>query len=317
MKNHNWRILAWGGIGDVLLLTPALKSIKTACSHSRITVYCLRREHMEVLKNNPDIDALKWGSVFRRALYHLGLLRVSPINYGDLRPSLCYEKTASEIIAEMLGVTLSDKQPRIYLSASEEERARTRLAQLGRPVAIHPKAGFTENKDWPMEMWEQLVAANKQYDFFQVGPQTEQLVRGVVDMRGLSLRESFALIKYADGFVGIDSCLAHAATAVGTPAVVMFGPSTPILWGHSSNVNIYKRFRCSPCADMLGNVPCPYGRPCMKTISAEEVGEALHRHFSQQRGPSRLEISLSTNRSCVESRLQHPTPVSWLSEIRD
>ena len=303
MKNRNYRILAWGGIGDVLLLTPALKSIKAAHSHTKVTVYCLRREHMEVLKNNPNIDALKWGSAFRRALYHLRLLRVSPINYADLRPSLCYQKTASEIIAEMLGVTLSNNKPEIYLTAREEESARTRLAQLERPVAIHAKAGFTENKDWPTEMWEQLVAENTQYNFLQLGSATEQLIKGAVDMRGLTLRESFALIKYADGFVGIDSCLAHAAAALGTPAVVMFGPSTPVLWAHSSNANIYKGLRCSPCVDMLGNVPCPYGRPCMKTITVKEVREALGRQLSQRSGASRPRIPASINPSCAESRL--------------
>ena len=307
MKNHNCRILAWGGIGDVLLLTPALKSIKAACSHTKVTVYCLRREHMEVLKNNPNIDALKWGSAFRRALYHLRLLRVSPINYADLRPSLYYQKRASEIIAEMLGVTLSDNKPEVYLTAEEEEEARTRLAGLERPVAIHGKAGFTENKDWSTEMWEQLAAENKQYNFFQLGSATEPLIKGTVDMRGLTLRESFALIKYADGFVGIDSCLAHAASAVDTPAVVMFGPTTPVLWGHSSNVNIYKGLRCSPCGDMLGNVPCPYGRPCMKGITVKEVGEALDRQLSQRSGPPRRQMPASINGSIAESRLQRLT----------
>jgi hypothetical protein len=68
---------------------------------------------------------------------------------------------------------------------------------------------------------------------------------------------------------------AHATSAFGTPGVVLFGASTPKVWGHSNNINLYKDLRCAPCIDLLFDSPCPYGKPCMTTISVGEVREAL------------------------------------------
>jgi ADP-heptose:LPS heptosyltransferase len=112
-----------------------------------------------------------------------------------------------------------------------------------------------------------------------VGLPGEPHVPGAVDLRGkTSLREVFALLKAASGFVGVTSSFSHATNAFGTPGVVLFGPSAPEVWGHANNVNLSRNLPCAPCIDVLHNAPCPYGAECMH-IPVAQVQEALRRQL--------------------------------------
>lgn len=51
-------ILPLYGIGDVLMTTPALRTLKEQRSDSRVTCLCMFQNTYDVLKNNPDIDSL-------------------------------------------------------------------------------------------------------------------------------------------------------------------------------------------------------------------------------------------------------------------
>jgi ADP-heptose:LPS heptosyltransferase len=52
-----------------------------------------------------------------------------------------------------------------------------------------------------------------------------------LDLTGLPLAVSLALAERADLFVGVDSCVLHAADLAGTPCVGLFGASDPVEWG--------------------------------------------------------------------------------------
>ena len=95
----------------------------------------------------------------------------------------------------------------------------------------------------------------------------------------LSLRESAAVIRRARALVTNDSAPLHLATAVGTPAVAIFGSTVPeqgfgprgprdLALGHAG-------LRCRPCS-AHGPAVCPLGHHrCMRELPAETVAEAL------------------------------------------
>ena len=58
------------------------------------------------------------------------------------------------------------------------------------------------------------------------GPQPRKF-----DLTGLPLTVSLALAQQADLFVGIDSCVLHAADLAGVPCVGLFGATDPVEWG--------------------------------------------------------------------------------------
>jgi ADP-heptose:LPS heptosyltransferase len=286
MKPKNVSVVSWGGLGDALLATPGFRAMKERWPELRLTVYCKSWLHYELYLHNPHIDSLRGPGIVSRARQTLAkALRIPLIepNYGSLHPSLIYSKSASEIIAEMFGLELKQKDLVISLTHDEEESAKRILEHYQIPVAIHVGADFSPNKHWPVQSWEALVLRNPRYTFLQIGRPSDQKVTGTVDLRGkTSLRCSLAVVKYAKSFVGVDSVFAHATNAFGTPGVVLFGPSSPVIWGHPNNCNLFLSLRCAPCIDILGEHPCPYSTQCLKGIVVEAVEQSLNQQLRQQ-----------------------------------
>ena len=277
MKRTVGRLNTWGGLGDVILLTPAIHAWKEQNPTGRLIVYSGTVAHREILLGNPFIDSLRLITRLRTALCAFPSIRdkVMAAPYGFVAPSLFNKQHATAFIGEFLGLKVANTTPEIYLNAREDAGARARLKSLRVPVAMHTIARCTENKLWPAERWAELVKRSPEYDFVQIGRPNEPLVPGAHDCRGLQLRESFAIIKHSRAFVGVESAPMHAAAAFGVPAVALFGPGTPDVWGYPTAKNLYARLRCSPCIDTLLSGRCPYGRACMEAISVDAVEEAL------------------------------------------
>ena len=93
-----------------------------------------------------------------------------------------------------------------------------------------------------------------------------------------SLLASAELIRRCAVILTNDSAPLHLSVAVGTPVVVLFGPTVPSFgftpYGEGHRI-IQKELVCRPCA-IHGGKKCPEGHfRCMKDISPEEVTEAL------------------------------------------
>ncbi|MCB0216886.1 MAG: glycosyltransferase family 9 protein [Chloroflexi bacterium] len=155
--------------------------------------------------------------------------------------------------------------PRMVFEASPAARARAlslwapdaaRGADLGRRrVAIHPGGGVNPGmalleKRWPVDRFARLAARlmdRANVDVCLLGgpgdrPVVDALLAGLgsdrprqgrlLDLCGqLTLDEAAAVIEGCALYVGNDSGLAHLAAAVGTPALVLFGPTDPARYG--------------------------------------------------------------------------------------
>jgi ADP-heptose:LPS heptosyltransferase len=285
MKNSDFRLVSLGGMGDALLATPLFRALKEQRPRARTIVYCTDDSHYEIYLHNPYIDRLRrpgrrnWVEQVLQDKSRLAKLHVPA--YGALYPSLFYSKNATEIIAEMFGITLEHKQLMIFLTPEEEEIGRGLVLPHTTPIAIHVTSNYTRNQHWPTTSWTELVRRNPQYTFLQLGLPVEQLIPGVVDLRGkIPLRVALAVLKHVSAFVGVVSVFAHATNAFGTPGVVFYGPSSSLVWGHSNNYNLDLGLSCAPCVDLLGAAPCPYGAPCMSGISVLEVERALEQQLA-------------------------------------
>lgn len=106
---------------------------------------------------------------------------------------------------------------------------------------------------------------------------------GVVNLAGqLSLKELAALTSRAQLFIGVDSAPMHIAAAVGTPCVVLFGPSGDKEWGPwmvRSEI-VSSDHPCRPC----GLDGCGGGKvsECLTTIPANRVLSAVDRVLAGQ-----------------------------------
>lgn len=94
-----------------------------------------------------------------------------------------------------------------------------------------------------------------------------------------SIPELVALISRASAVVANDSGAAHVASAVGTPVVSIFGPTSPAAgyrpFTAASRVVEHPNLACRPCS-RRGSPRCPLGHfRCMRELPAEAVIERL------------------------------------------
>ena len=148
--------------------------------------------------------------------------------------------------------------PRLVTLAAERSQRDTLLRQRGwsgRPlVLIQPGTARTlsarsrkrwqrdNDRSWPVDRWRELLHALRARH-----PQAALVLRGAVSelrflealraaigleglqVAGLGLRESFALMEAAESMISMDTGMAHAAAALGLPVVVIMG-ANPQSW---------------------------------------------------------------------------------------
>ena len=283
------RVVTIGGLGDMLLTTPAIAMLKKKFPNSRIVIFCSLKAYPDVFINNPHVDKITSISFFRNPIsyirYKYKLGEFYSFHYGGLFPSLFFNKPAQDIIADTFKVQLEDRRVQVFLTDKEDAAAKAIMSTYKNPVIVHIATWTTQNKEWPIKNWQSLIDSMPECTFIQVGLATEPALERVVDLRGKhSFREFMGIVKHAKSFAGVDSSFSHLTSAFNIPGVIVFGPSLPAIWGHPNNINIYKKVRCSPCIDLLKG-PCPYGKPCMTNITVDEVREALQFQLHKGQAP--------------------------------
>lgn len=174
----------------------------------------------------------------------------------------------------------------------ERQETENRLKALGvdieRPMlGISPSAAYGTAKQWEpasfSELIDRLMTQMPDLQILLLGSQFERRKISIIaDGAGgsafnvagqLSLRETFVAISMCDCFVGNDSGLLHIASAVDVPYVGIFGPTIPHKTAPLSSRSrvLYKKADCAPCKHR----DCPLDHRCMKSISVQEVSEAV------------------------------------------
>lgn len=154
---------------------------------------------------------------------------------------------AVQVIAEILnalGIPAADPQPELHWSGTSEEAVSALLAEHGiadGPFAVFNPFSRWPSKEWPMTRFHDLArlfdrefgapilltgGANEvgRAAAFALGSEPARVipVAGALDLPGL-----FCLLQRARVAVSVDSGPMHAAAAVGTPVVALFGPTFP------------------------------------------------------------------------------------------
>lgn len=157
------------------------------------------------------------------------------------------EHAARQLAAplEALALYLEDHAAVVHPNEADWQNAKARLGSLaespGPWVAIHPGSG-SPRKNWPPERWVEFLSRSSDWlrggTVFIVGGEADadvlnqfsraQISCGVV--RDWPLPELAAFLKRCRLFVGHDSGIGHLAGAVGTEALLLFGPTDPAVW---------------------------------------------------------------------------------------
>jgi heptosyltransferase-2 len=202
-------------------------------------------------------------------------------------------------LLEPLGIPLSERAPKLYISKEEEMAASELLQKYGiipgqdTIIGINPGAAYGSAKCWLPERFialthKLLEDPKNRFGYFGdaagmplVHDICKKVPSSVVNLAGkTTLRELLALIKITSVFLTNDSGPMHIAAALNTPLLALFGSTSDIKTGpYNTGTVIHKHVDCSPCYKRT----CPIDFRCMTSIEVNEVYQKLKQLINQQR----------------------------------
>lgn len=160
-------------------------------------------------------------------------------------------------------------------------RSRRGLMDDQRPVVAFAPGAVGPSKRWPSTAYAEL-ARRLVSDGFAVwvlgGPSEKRLAAEIIgdsdarDLTANDLREAIFALSAASAAVSNDSGLLHVAAALGTPAIGIFGPTSPWHWAPLNPLAAVMQAKielaCRPCHKPV----CRVGHHrCMRDLTPEEV----------------------------------------------
>ena len=157
-------------------------------------------------------------------------------------------------------------------------------------VGIAPFAAH-RGKIYPIEKMRDTIAILSQQQGLKIfcfgnGAQEEEVVNrwcaefpNVISFIGrTNFNGELRLISHLDAMVCMDSANMHMASLTGTPAISIWGATSPLAgflgWNQRKEDCVELPLPCRPCS-IFGNKPCIYGDyPCMN-IAPEEVAKRI------------------------------------------
>lgn len=226
----------------------------------------------------------------RRSLLLTHALQV-PASKNSRHEVYYYLDLVAAVERSLLGGSseVADIEPRLVVSDTRRSRAHQILMQAGvvddvPTVAIAPGSTNSAAKRWTPAGFARLndrLRSELGVNVILLGSREDREVTREVaglarhpplDLAGqTSLADAAAVLSISDLLISNDMGLAHLAPAVGTAALVIFGPTNPVTTRpFSENAFIMSaNVECAPC--MLRT--CPIDHRCMTRISADDVFE--------------------------------------------
>ena len=147
------------------------------------------------------------------------------------------------------------------------------------------KTSIRPTKSYPIDLFAKAIALIKnQYPkikIVQLGFNTGSAIPGIdINLRNsTSLAQDASILKQAKAHIDTEGGLVHLATSIGTPCVVMFGPTNISYYGYAENKNIESK-ECGNCMHVTDTAyeSCPLNYSpikCMPSILPSEISMAI------------------------------------------
>lgn len=160
-----------------------------------------------------------------------------------------------QLFAQSLGYELPTTAPDSGLARQQQDKPITAGSQL---IFFHGTTWKT--KHWPEAYWRTLIECATEAGCQVLLPwgneversRAERLATGIdaaTVLPSLSISALFDLLLTLDGFVAVDTGLAHLAAAAGLAGVALYGPTDPALTGVIGvrAKSLAATFPCAPC----------------------------------------------------------------------
>ena len=284
-------IFSFSFIGDAVLSTAVIQPLRAHFPNAHIT-FLVGPSAFDLLANDTQLDAtlvydnqrehaglngrIKLIKTLRREKFDLVVnLRDSFVarcigadHWGIVRGDRKRHAVTRylEVLSKQ-GVDVTDAQPHLQLTETEQATAHNFLAEAGVKserllIGIHPGGNWIY-KLWSADKYAQLASIlSKEKNatiLLFAGPNERELQSQVADMMDTppilveteNLREVAALIAACDVYIGNDTGPMHIAAAVRTPVIALFGATNHIRSGPYGEkhtvVQSGMNLGCNPC----------------------------------------------------------------------
>jgi ADP-heptose:LPS heptosyltransferase len=257
---------AFGGLGDTLLTAVVCRHLKLKYPRIRLNILT---PNPELVQHDPNVDQInRPESYVCLWVWYLDHIERKTGETHILSPTF-----------ERLQIHIGDYRTRVYLSEREIEEGRALVGSSARPLLAFNTLSKEPVKNWPLELWLELIEKlSGNFELMHLGNDKEPLIPSARRFAGrLTLRQSMAVLKQAQFYVGPDSFLMHAANGLDVPSVIIFGGSrTPKNAGYHQNINLFVKMPCGPCwiHESRGE-RCTHNLECLWKISVSEVHAAI------------------------------------------
>jgi ADP-heptose:LPS heptosyltransferase len=283
----------YSGIGDIVCTVPAALELKKRHPQAVFIYNC-----------HPDFACLPRLAGVTSCV--TGLIPIGLVGYwyrfllagfyqfdsDDDHPDVIPTEVYIKDFGRPFGLTLADDHPRFDNDVAVVDRMKSLLIKNGLNqgplILIHAGPSWPV-REWRQESWTELVTALKQNGFANIaqigtnnhlalGTVENDLIPNTVSLvNQLTLEETSAVIAQSSLFIGIDSGLLHVAVSVKTPAVGIWGPTSPQFRFSQTNRRsfVVSDVECQGCHHRHPRLHwisgCPFDIRCQKSISVTEV----------------------------------------------
>ena len=185
-------------------------------------------------------------------------------------------------------ITIEDFSPDVWIEERDTKNIEKILKKYNLKekefIVISPTS-LVPIKFWSVEKWKLLINALKEIPIVLNGANSEKnyikkiLVdskhKKLLDLTGLSIKESAYLFSLAKLHIGLDSAPCHISTAVETPTIIIMGGGYSNRFFPYSNLQypVFKKMDCFGC-----NWRCKFDSiKCIELIETEDVINAINK----------------------------------------
>jgi heptosyltransferase II len=210
---------------------------------------------------------------------------INDLRWGERRLPRMIERCATLALPKGESLPAEWPLPELVASRSDVAAWRQRLGLAGDQrlaIALAPGA-VGPSKRWPASSYADLgrrLIAEGHRVWIVGGPGERTLAAeiaatapdAILDLTGPDLRNAILALAAAEVAVSNDSGLLHVAAALGTPAIGIFGPTSPLHWAPlnplAAVIETPNQLPCRPCHKPI----CRLGHHlCMRDIAVEHV----------------------------------------------
>ncbi len=268
-----------GGKGDTLMAMGVLKTVFDKTGQQ----FCLARRtsYSELYTGHPAIKTIGHppkDAIIEDTAYWLK----EELGAGTQRPM--------QILARAFGLKTPIEE-KLFLpnEITTDELLHNVIPWKEKNIVICPSSDSPRKMMQPIA-WHQIVERlinEDDINVMQVGTMRDFLIRPAYSLLGLTTpHQLIALLRKCTAVITSDNFIMHAAHLVGIPAVVLWGPTRPDVYGYPEQKHIKADpEKCHLFANQclgreLGHnypTPCPLGieQHCMNRINPEEIYNAV------------------------------------------